>query len=161
MEKVGRRGLDDLGVTLPPARILLTQWLHPALCTCSALQGATGDDDVSVGADCLRALLLLVICQGFSRDWTPGLECKASWWRFPWEVMSSGLTDVRLAFLSSFIILNNSILGTRTHPFHCQNMTSVSTSPRSRLPLTDRTGIPRIPEMATKPFHANLGSGVL
>lgn len=48
-------GLDDLGVTPPPAEILqlglLTQWLHPALRTGSSLQGAMGDDDVSVGAE--------------------------------------------------------------------------------------------------------------
>lgn len=48
-------GFDDLGVTPPPARILhlelLSQSLHPALCTRSSPQGASGDDDVSVGAD--------------------------------------------------------------------------------------------------------------
>lgn len=107
----------------------------------------------------MRGSLLPLICQDCSRVWTPDLECKSP--GFPWEVMSSGLTDVNLTFLSSFIILNNSVLGTRIHPFHCQKTSSVSNSPWSRLPFTDRAGIPRIPEMAAKPFHAKLGSGVL
>lgn len=71
---------DDLGVTPPPAEILqlglLTQWLHPALCTCSSLKGAMGDDDVSVGADGMTGSLLPLICQDCSRTWTPGLKCK-------------------------------------------------------------------------------------
>lgn len=75
--------------------------------------------------------------------------------------MSSGLTDVNLTYLSSFISLNNSVRGTRIHPFHCQTMSSVSNSPWSQLPLTSRAGITRVSEMAAKPFHPNLGSGVL
>lgn len=75
--------------------------------------------------------------------------------------MSSGLTDVNLTYFSSFIILNNSVRGTRIHPFYCQMMSSVSNSPWSRLLLTSRAGIPRVSEMAAKPFHANLGLGVL
>lgn len=64
---------------------------------------------------------------GLFQDLDTWLEMQASWWCFPQEVMSCGLTDVNLTYLSSFIILNNSVRGTRIHPFHCQMTSSVLT----------------------------------